>query len=408
MVNKVRKEISIFTRFTSNVRNFAKQLAIPQESYNELVKKTKKVNGNFKKNISLGQKIGIGLRKMTLGAKGFRMELLGIMFFGMGITRFFTGLLGPALHLSGLFELFSQVLAILFLPVALYLLELLLPLFKWLINLSDGTKLMIGKFILFAAAAGAVLFVIGMFGLGIGALILVFGGFLGIIEKLIPGPLGDIAAALVGITIAGFGFKSVEKIWGKAEGVFQGLLDKLLELPFVKDLFDNLGISIEELKNPMEIIREKVISLFDEMVEKLGITEEWENFKTLAEDIKDVFQDFMDLDWSELTTSLSEIANLAKEIVDSGLLPAVGFLIKGGGRIARGVGILTENPQATSTGVFLGSGLGPAGQIAGGSVAAGLAPIFSPTINITAVDKTAILKELNDSVSSELDRINRR
>jgi len=49
-------------------------------------------------------RVGNKLRMAITGLKGFKMEMLGIMFFGMAMQRMFTGLLKPSAQLVGLVE----------------------------------------------------------------------------------------------------------------------------------------------------------------------------------------------------------------------------------------------------------------------------------------------------------------
>lgn len=120
--------------------------------------------------------LGDRFRLLTHGMRGFRMELLSTMFFGMALQRVFMGLLDPALKAAGVFDLIGAVLEVTFLPIAIVLLEVLLPIADWFINLPDNVKLAIGALVLIIGVAGAVLAAISMLGLGLGGLTLALGG----------------------------------------------------------------------------------------------------------------------------------------------------------------------------------------------------------------------------------------
>lgn len=107
--------------------------------------------------------------KESLGR--FKMELLGIMFFGMAMAGFFTGLLQPAMDAFGVFDLFSIVLLMLFLPAAQKASEGMLGLLDTVDKLSPGTKEMISSIALLGVTLGGALFVFGQFALGIDSLI---------------------------------------------------------------------------------------------------------------------------------------------------------------------------------------------------------------------------------------------
>jgi len=107
--------------------------------------------------------------KQSLGR--FKMELLGIMFFGMAMVGMFTGLLQPALDAYGVFDLFTMMLMLLFLPTAGKVNEKLLTMFDRVSSLNDPTKEMIGNLTLLGLAVGLVLFIGGQFSLGIDSLV---------------------------------------------------------------------------------------------------------------------------------------------------------------------------------------------------------------------------------------------
>lgn len=145
--------------------------------------------------------------------KGFHFEWLGVMFAGMALYRVFGGLIKSQMELLGIMELFSAVATIVLLPIMM----LLLPIFLWLadvfLNMSPAAKLVIGLFILIAAAIGLIMMVIGQVMLGIGALAIVFkvsgGAILGII--------GGIIAIFVGLGLIIVGIYNIAK--GKLEGI---------------------------------------------------------------------------------------------------------------------------------------------------------------------------------------------
>ena len=191
----------------------------------------------------------MGIRKFTTGLRGFRMEMLSVMFFGLGMSRFFKGLLTPALQLTGVFELFGTVLQILFLPMALLFIDVGLFILDIILGMSDRTKKLIGWFVLIGAALGIFLFIFGQVVLFIGGAILAFGGLFLILDKV-----GD---ALFG-WIPYFG-KSMSSLFALTtsvsilatttdflKGIFGGLIDKLLELPIVEELLKKLGVELDE------------------------------------------------------------------------------------------------------------------------------------------------------------------
>lgn len=120
-------------------------------------------------------RMATGIRKATAGFKGFRMELLGVMFFGMMVMNFFKGLLRPALDAFGVMDIWQDMLTVLFLPIMEDIFPLLLSFMTWMMDLPEPVKKVIGVIALLGLALGFLLFMIGSVGLGIGSLIITFG-----------------------------------------------------------------------------------------------------------------------------------------------------------------------------------------------------------------------------------------
>ena len=161
-------EENVLVRIRANVSQFLNVMKTPLETF-------RKMNQTNVSMINTGGKLANTIRNLTHGIRGFRMEMLGVMFFGMGISRFFQGLLKPALELVGVFDLWRITLQMLFLPIALVILQFMIPLFNWFMNLDESTKLIIGGFVLFGVILGTLTFLVGMFALGLGSLILALG-----------------------------------------------------------------------------------------------------------------------------------------------------------------------------------------------------------------------------------------
>ncbi|KKK90442.1 hypothetical protein LCGC14_2722990, partial [marine sediment metagenome] len=203
---------NIVVNFIANVKGFSRAMAAPMERMKEIRTATGKWDRSTREaNTRLGR-LTLGFRKAVHGMRGFKMEMLSVMFFGQGMTRFFSGLLRPALEATGLFKLWGIVLQVLFLPIALKLLEILMPIFQWIMNLDEATKLIIGKWVLFGIVAGLFLFLLGSIALGIGGVILVFGSLFGIIDKLIP-DIDVLGINMSSFLEAGLAIGLISKLW---------------------------------------------------------------------------------------------------------------------------------------------------------------------------------------------------
>lgn len=254
------------------------------------------------------------IRSMTHGMRGFRMEMLGVMFFGMGLQRFFTGLLKPALQLTGFFELWTTTLQVLFLPIAMYLLEkFLIPLAMWLMNLSDETKLLLGKFVLFGAILGTALFLVGMFALGIGSIIQAFGSLFNILDAVIP-DINILGVNISSFVEAGLGIGAIVGTMELVKGGFKSLMGKFMEIPFVKDMVDKLR-NAWNFDERFQSIKDWVAKV------KLKVDEWLSKFKTDMKELgmEDLVGTMRDLHTSlkEIIPSLTTIARLIEKIASA-------------------------------------------------------------------------------------------
>ncbi len=265
MVDVTRRVNVIFQYFQKGLKNLSKNA----RGFNAVIGQTmegfKKQNQANTSMITSGARLANRLRMLTHGMRGFRMEMLGIMFFGMGMAKFFKGLLSPATKLVGLFELWGLTLKILFLPTALDLLKVLMPLFTWLMDLSEPTKKLTGFFALFGLAIGTLLFLVGMFTLGIGSLILGWGLLIGVILPAV-GIFVLIAAAVIGLVAL---WRNWNKItWqlkaaiGVLLAVFAGIA-ATLGAPFIAVILAIIGAII----GVMAVIKnwEKITTFFSKL-----------------------------------------------------------------------------------------------------------------------------------------------
>jgi len=197
MIKTIKQPIDDIKRRTNKLgeeyNTFGKVIGMPIEKW----KKFNKEGGKF---TNVGAKAGNRVRQLTHGMRGFRMEMLGVMFFGMAMNRFFMGLLNPALKMAGVFDILNITLGVFFLPIALFLLKLLMPLASALMDASEATQMFWGFMVLLGAGIGGAWFLIGQFALGIGSIILAFGGLstLGLVWPNIFGKAA-FASALTGM-----------------------------------------------------------------------------------------------------------------------------------------------------------------------------------------------------------------
>jgi len=132
-------------------------------------------------------------RMSTHGLRGFRMELLSVMFFGKMVSSTLFGLLQPAAEAIGIFDLFRILLEVLFLPVMVAVLPYLLDIMDFFLKLDPNVQLAIGAIVLFGAIVFGILGFLAALRLGLGGLITDFG------LQGIAGAAGSATGAMTGL-----------------------------------------------------------------------------------------------------------------------------------------------------------------------------------------------------------------
>jgi len=353
-----------------------------------------------------GGRLAFRVRQLTQGMRGFRMKLLGVMFFGLLVQRLFTGFLRPIGEAFGVFELFRIMLQVLFLPIMEKLFPVLLKVFEVMVDLPEPVKLVT----ILGAIFGTLLFVVGSVGLGIGALIATFPGLAGGIPALLSSVVGffstiatvalAVGAALAVVAIGIFiawkenfanirGFIAV--IWEGIKNIFSGAFNVIVGLTQV--FTSIVRGDFEGLKNAILRIWEGVKTFFIGAVQTvLGV------LTTLGIGVFRVFKGVLDI--------IIEIGNkIASSKIGkfvSGVAGGIGSLF-GGGRsggafgdfiIRPGQAPIAFSPNDTVVG-FRGGGVG------GGSVQ------VSQTNNIQVVDKAELERIMDDSQKRLVDEVRR-
>ncbi len=122
----------------------------------------------------MGQ-LGVTTKKASGAFGRFQMELLGVLFFGMAVQKFLTGLLKPAFNLIGTFELLNTILGAAFLPTALKINDVLIDMALKFLDLDESTREFYGDIIALFAALFFGMMLFGMVGLGLNSLGTLFG-----------------------------------------------------------------------------------------------------------------------------------------------------------------------------------------------------------------------------------------
>ncbi len=200
---------------------------------NNVFQKTVKTNMEFGGSLT---KMATNLRQGMSKLRGFKMELLGILFFMNMVSNAMFKFLRPAGDAVGIFDLWKEMLVILFLPVMMQLLPLMMDLLNWIVSWDDETKLMVGQMVLLVGTITAVIGFLAALALSIAALMAA--GMLGWVI--------GIGAAIVLLPIYLYNlYKSWKENFDKIQRSFKLFIDG------IKKMWEGLKIALEGAKELM-------------------------------------------------------------------------------------------------------------------------------------------------------------
>ena len=341
------------------------------------------------------KKAGDQVKKNTMSNKKFITTMLSVMFAASALGRIFRGLLAPALEMSGMFSLIGDLLGVILLPIVLAIMDPLISLLTWFIDLPDSVKLAIGQFILVGAVLFTLLPIILTVVMAVVQLAGVFGGLFSSLTALFGGGLlGGIAAAFVTIGGTSALISLLAPLWDMIKNAVSGVWEQLLKLPGLQNLLDKFGITVEQLSHPWDTLKTKVGDFIkDYLAQHPELKKAYEEFKTKVDDIKLSFEKLWDkikeIDFKKLGDTFLDLAtNALPKLVDiftqllNILLKIKDVSDKIGltalmGKILDTMG---NKPEATFAGIA-GAGVGtmvggPLGGLIGAAGAAGVTDIL--------------------------------
>lgn len=143
------------------------------------------------------QRFNNNARRTTSNLRDLTMQLLGVAFFGQQLAQTLFGLFRPAADTLGIFDLWSTLLTVTFLPILQELLPLFLEMFDFFSNLPDPVKKTVGGILLVVAVIAKLLSGLAFLALG----------FSSLFELSIPALVKSAGSSIVsffgGITAAG-------------------------------------------------------------------------------------------------------------------------------------------------------------------------------------------------------------
>ena len=257
-----------------------------------------RAQANSNKQMAKGAKMMNDIRRAT---KPFKMELLSLGFGFAMVARGMKSLLTPAFETVGIFDIFSTMLQVTFLPIALFLLEnILLPLFDFFTSLPEPIQFVIGAFVALVAAIASIGSVISFLGLfwdqfvvGLATLKNIFSGIASIFSPFL--------AILLVVALAVYGFW---KAWKENFGRIR---------EWVNVIWTGVKTVIDGIKNSIS-----------------GII--------------DIFTGFFTLDGEKIKTGFKKLFDGIVDVIKGSLSALVGVLVVLGLSILRGIIALLPEP----------------------------------------------------------------
>jgi len=396
---------SIIKRIVLKIQADLKPLMATQSQFKGMVKQSGELKKRFAENSTRMGKFNARMRFLTAGLRGFRMEMLSVMFFGMAMQKFFGGLLRPSLELVGVFDVMRNTLGIFFLPVALQILDWVLALQNFLLSLSPEAQKFIGWVVVAGAVLGAALFFIGMFTLGIGGLITALAPLGLLLALVLINPIQSIIAAIVGTS----GLTAAIAVFGGSFGFIGDAANvafkRILEIfPNFKKKLDELGIDTEDfgeaLSDVWTLVKEAFREQFGEIAFEIEFQLAW---------IANLFKVVMHIAMFKMKKGFNEKWPEFKENFEAKFVELVESVIKILGRIPiRGLKRLGGefnifNPESELSYVL--ASRGRANQISQTTIPGALPPgtlFIQPIINISAMDPNGVRISSNEGVTIDM------
>ena len=284
----------------------------------------KKLNKQGTKFTTASGQVANRTRLLTQGMRGFKMELLGVMFFGAAVSGALFAMARPAADMVGIFDLLNIALGLLFLPIMIELLPLVTDFIDKVTEMDDATKLWTGGILLTVGALFAMLAVFGMVALGLGSLFKLFGGATAIES------FGAILNGL-GATIRALGplFAVIILLWLSDLGGFREM---------VGSLFDGL---VEIIKAVFIDIFGGIIDIFNGLMAILG--GDWDKaWELIVQGSEKIFMGLIKIIATVASIVLNAFTWLWNAVIDLFFKVVIGGILFGIQKILEAVGWVAD------------------------------------------------------------------
>ena len=249
-------------------------------------------------------------KQVTMGLQRFKMEMLSVMFFGMGMYHMFMSWLRPAMESYGIFEMFGTMLEDLFLPV----IEAIYPFFEgiteWFMGLPESVKLAIGVLVLIGVVFGGLLMILGMVVLGLSGLAMIGMKFVAVIAII----SAVVTAIILVFSNWGMIVEWLKGVWQGFTDFLSGVWNSLLSLAgtVFDGIFGHIAHAWTQTDSETNTVWDKVKSF---------LTNTWDSISnkisTVCSDIFNAIKDKWNEILDKIKTILGDIWDAIKEKWDS-------------------------------------------------------------------------------------------
>lgn len=247
---------------------------------------------------------------VTTQMRGFRMEMLSVMFFGMAMASIFRGFIDEVLKNLGVFDMLTAVMEELLYPVLIPISDILYALMEIFMDLPEPIKAVFGALMIGVTVGGIIIMSIGMLTLAAAGLGLTFGSVLAPILLIV----GAIAAAILV-------FSWLEQETGIVSRVIEGMGDIFSAVWGIMSSAAALGWDI--IKGVFIAIMEFIAGFLSGL---LGVELDWQDVWTA---LVKTFKWF----WGQIGPIFKAVGEALEWIRDM-----IAPVLQGLGGIARGVG----------------------------------------------------------------------
>ncbi len=279
-------------------------------------------------NTNMGAKFALTLKQvssqLTMGMsymRKYRMEILGVLFFSMYLQNVFKGWLQPAAQAFGMFELFSTMLLVLFLPVIEKVFPIFLEFINFMMDLPEPIKLAIGWFAIIGLVISSIVLWLAKLAIGIGVLadIKAISKLVGAVRwlfgviKVAAVKIGWVLIPIIAIVI---GIIDIFRNWGEStRKVVRGILTVIAGVAgVVAVVLGAPALLVAAIVAAVVGIIYTIIKYWDEIVDLFS--KGWDLVKKTTSSAWDWIKNIFDKTWKWIKDTFTKIKETTRESWD--------------------------------------------------------------------------------------------